>query len=274
MQNIQDKEFDQLFRDRFEGAETEPSANLWENIETQLENKPKRVFSVYWIAAALCAAALTAGLLFRQPENRQAIKLVSAWQTAGHRSANKTVSPDDRIVKEKPSETEVRVLSVTGSSSPASQPSASGRSSLPGAAVHAASVITNTAAVAGENGTKKDLTAMQPLALIVHPEYSAISVKQKKEKLPEPAKETPEEIMLASAEVSPAVKQEGAAEEDEPREKHRGIRNIGDLVNYVVNKVDKREEKFLKFKTEDDDSSLIGINIGMIRFNRRDKNDR
>ncbi|SDL71122.1 hypothetical protein SAMN04487898_12342 [Pedobacter sp. ok626] len=49
----------------------------------------------------------------------------------------------------------------------------------------------------------------------------------------------------------------------------RGIRNMGDLINFVVDKLDKREEKLLKFKTDDDDSSLIAINIGFIKFNSK-----
>lgn len=234
MQNIQDKEFDQLFRDRFDGAETEPSANLWENIGTQLGNKPKRVFPVYWLAAALCAAAVTAGLLFRQPEKRQAIVSVAQTVVREHRSANKAVT----VIKEKPS-VPVYVAS-------ARIPSASAK----------------PIALDIKDETKKDLAAMQPLTLIVHPENRTVSVKQKKEELPEPAKETPEELMLAST----------AADKDdhEASEKHRGIRNIGDLVNYVVNKLDKREEKMLKFETNDDESTLIGINIGMIRYNRKD----
>ena len=49
MQQMQDKEFDKLFKDRFEDAEIEPSANLWANIEHELAPKKKRVFPIYWM---------------------------------------------------------------------------------------------------------------------------------------------------------------------------------------------------------------------------------
>ena len=49
----------------------------------------------------------------------------------------------------------------------------------------------------------------------------------------------------------------------------RGIRNMGDLINFVVDKVDKREDKLIRFDTDDDNSSLIGINIGMIKFSKK-----
>ena len=44
---------------------------------------------------------------------------------------------------------------------------------------------------------------------------------------------------------------------------------MGDLINFVVDKVDKREDKLIRFDTDDDNSSLIGINIGMIRFSKK-----
>ena len=51
---------------------------------------------------------------------------------------------------------------------------------------------------------------------------------------------------------------------------HTKIRNVGDLINFVVEKVDKREQKFLQFKSDDDDnSSLVAINIGPFKLNAR-----
>ena len=46
MHHMQDKEFDQLFKDKFDDAQIEPSANLWANIEAELVPKRKRVFPV------------------------------------------------------------------------------------------------------------------------------------------------------------------------------------------------------------------------------------
>ena len=50
MQHMPDKEFDQLFRDKFNDAEIEPSANLWASIDQKLEPKRKRTFPIYWMA--------------------------------------------------------------------------------------------------------------------------------------------------------------------------------------------------------------------------------
>ena len=57
--------------------------------------------------------------------------------------------------------------------------------------------------------------------------------------------------------------------ETEGRER-KGIRNVGDVINFVVDKLDKREKKLIQFKTDDDDnSSLIAVNIGILKFNSK-----
>lgn len=50
----------------------------------------------------------------------------------------------------------------------------------------------------------------------------------------------------------------------------KGIRNIGELVNFLVSKVDKREKRLIKFKTDaGDNSSIAAINIGIIQLNSK-----
>ncbi|HEX8608377.1 MAG TPA: hypothetical protein VF679_07045, partial [Pedobacter sp.] len=60
---MEDKDFDQLFRDQFEEAEVRPSANLWGNIEKELSPKKRMVLPVYWMAAAVAVVAVMVGLL-------------------------------------------------------------------------------------------------------------------------------------------------------------------------------------------------------------------
>jgi hypothetical protein len=69
---------------------------------------------------------------------------------------------------------------------------------------------------------------------------------------------TPSRVMFASNE--PVIETETKP----------SIRNIGDLVNLVVEKIDKRDKKLIRFATDDDDnSSLVGINIGFIKLNKK-----
>jgi pectate lyase len=50
------------------------------------------------------------------------------------------------------------------------------------------------------------------------------------------------------------------------------IKSVGDLVNFVVAKVDKREEKIIKVsKTDEGDNQITGINLGLFKFRKAEK---
>jgi hypothetical protein len=46
----------------------------------------------------------------------------------------------------------------------------------------------------------------------------------------------------------------------------RKIRSIGSLVNFVIAKVDKREDKLIEFKDSDEGSEVSGINLGLVKI--------
>jgi len=246
MQNIQDKEFNQVFKSQFEEAEIEPSADLWSAIETQLEDGRKRkpVFPVYWMAAAMAVMALTIGLIF-------------------YPSAKKQL-PSAAIVFHRPDVSKPEVDKVQKSSTVLAvilpkKVKAIGH--INHTRVKAISSKNEDLVVDSAAYSKKDLVAMQPLRDISHPDYKTINIKQEKIALP---KATPEEIMLASANAG-----RNDVENENVQRENKGIRNVGDLVNFVVDKLDKRAEKTIQFQTDDDNSSLITINIGIIKFNQK-----
>jgi len=256
MQNIPDKEFDELFKNQFEEAEIEPSSDLWGAIETKLEAKRKPAFPVYWIAAAVSVIGLTIGLLFYSSVGNQ----MGAVLAIAHRPAAKvdrnavqdvTVSPQtvNSTVK-KVAVSPVRVVSESF---------AMGKNQKKNMVAHSVNTVNHNAP---SGSVKKDLIAMQPLKQIGRPDYKTITVKQEKMGLPP----VPDEIVLASANV-PERKDEVINENDQ--KENKGIRNVGDLVNFVVGKLDKREDKALQFQTDDDNSSLVGINIGMLKFKKQ-----
>jgi hypothetical protein len=50
------------------------------------------------------------------------------------------------------------------------------------------------------------------------------------------------------------------------------IKSVGDLVNFVVSKVDKREEKVIRVsKTDESDNEITGINLGIFKFRKAEK---
>ncbi|WP_316836366.1 hypothetical protein [Pedobacter nutrimenti] len=241
MHHTQDKEFDQLFKDRFEQAELEPSAGLWDKIEPQLQPAVKKHFPVYWMAAALTALALTAGLLFiNKPEK---IRL----QGQQERVAQVEDKPAPAVVNDHtPNKTAVRNVEIRSVESRVLEKEVSKPVVVPASA-------------------KKVLIAMQPIPADDH---LKVIVEHVKPVVQQSAERLQEEGQKALAAAGTEMNEPDKVVNENEQAERKGIRNFGDLVNYVVDKVDKREQKIVRFKTDDDDeSSLVAINIGFIKLN-------
>lgn len=243
MQHMSDKELDHLFKDKFKDAEIEPSADLWVNISTQLAPKRKRALPFMWMAAASVLVVVSVILssknddkIFLQPGTVDLVTTDLAMPAA--------VKP-------------VTVMETTTAELPAKiQQKPAVKTYFANAEVKAEIVV-----------QKNNEVAMQPSVAMEHLPYKKPTVERA---VIEQPVEVPvyTKIMYAQADVPNA---EYADLVDEPSSK-RGIRNMGDLINYVVDKVDKREKKLIKFNTDDDDnSSIIGLNIGFVKLNKRDK---
>lgn len=234
MQNIQDKAFDELFKEKLGDAEIQPSANLWGNIAAGLQPAAKRRFPVYWMAAALALIVVGLGLLMPEAEK---VRLQAPAQLAVH---------EDVVVSVAPVVVHLPHAGATATTSYKSTPL----------------VIAPRLKANAEN--KSDKQKMQP-------ERAADRLVNKQEEivlepvqLPKPVNET----MIASANVQEDNQPDvTVAKTDEAAGK--GIRNVGDLINFVVNKVDRREKKVIQFETDDDNSSIVALNIGFIKFNRK-----
>src|SRR6202000_130182 len=63
--NMQDKEFDDLFRSKLDNFEMEPSARVWQNIDAELDGKKRKggLFTLLGIAASIIML-IGAGILF------------------------------------------------------------------------------------------------------------------------------------------------------------------------------------------------------------------
>lgn len=232
---MQDKAFDQLFKDALAHAEVQPSADLWNNLAKDLKEPiVRRRLSVYWMtAAAMVVVLLSVRLLMPGQEK---IKLRGTPLAVADKGiAPAVVVPNTALAKD-------AGIKIDDKSTPL--------------------VI---APRVNEAAMEKDFLAMQPKeALIRHDVKRGQEVVDAKRPIA-PDVTGSQDIVMAKVDAPEIPDQNVPVENEEPE--HKGIRNFGDLVNYVVDKVDKREQKFLKFNTDDDNSSLIGINIGFIRFN-------
>lgn len=251
MQSMSDKELDQLFQSRFESFEAEPAATLWSSIETQLENKPgKRTgMPVFWMAAASVVVLLGAGLWLFRPEEK--VYLKGETVTAKVRQ-----QPGEEIPAETPAiSTQPASESEPAESHPVRKP-------VRVNADHAAGYL------AAADNRKKD-TATEA----VHENHVLFA------KAEEPVSERDGGAPL----VAPVATEEAPhsrrgevhqtvlamlppEDEEKPLQERRKIRSVGDIVNFVVAKVDQRDVKLIEMSEDDEGTKISGINLGLFKI--------
>lgn len=250
MQPIRDKDFDQLFKDAFADAEVTPSRDLWSSIESEITPKKKRIIPIYWLSAAAVLLIATIGVLVYQQQNTS---------SGGKQLASNTIEKAKPVVQEPV---------VKDSSATIVAPVENIAPVVP-VRPKAVSAIAKT----------KVKREVKPV--IEQPHIVTAPEMQKQEtivaKVEEPKKDIKtrieEAILQPKEEVVTAVVAT-PVKTDEPvndNEQNKGIRNVGDVVNLIVNKMDKRKDKLIQFRTDDDDSSLASINIGPFKIGKRNK---
>lgn len=249
MQHIPDNEFDRLFKDRLADAEVQPSAGMWDKIAPQIAPKKKRSMVLYWSAAASVMIALSAGLLFRPLEKIAVQAPVSEVTTQQHSAENSDqVSENEALNKVQ----DARV------SSPVQ------------ADVYAGEHSSSSEAQPMES-TENILAAVQPTLKEDH-HINTVPVEEAIVTAPieKPATENALAINNTPVEVEPATTEAITETSSVEQQTRPRIRNAGDLVNFVVDKIDKREQKLVEFRTDEDEgSSLVAINIGPLKINQR-----
>ncbi len=230
-------------------AEIEPSANLWAKIEDQLEPKRKRVFPIYWMAAASVAVVFTAMLVFQKTEKIQLHPDDTAVTSA--KSAAQSI----------PSTMEEQATTITQSEVVSENDFVSNKLNANNMKIvkHAIS----------ESNLKNTEEPMQPNTITAR-----LLIKQADPRpidvLPIIDTSVENPIVIANNVADQPKTENDVINEMDNTTERKGIRNVGDLVNYVVDKVDKRDKKLLRFNTDDDDnSSIVGINIGFLKLNKK-----
>jgi hypothetical protein len=252
MQPIRDKDFDQLFKDTFADAEVTPSRDLWSNIESEIAPKKKRIVPVYWLSAAAVLLIATLGILVYQQQNTS---------SGGKQLASNTIE------KTKP-EVQVPVVkdAVTTIVAPV-------ENIAPVSPVKSKSVIAVAKTKVKQNVVKP--VEKQPIVTAPELQKQGTMIAQVedpkndiKAKIEAAILEQPK-VDIVTAANSTAVKTDEPVNDNE--QSNKGIRNVGDVVNLIVNKMDKRKDKLIQFRTDDDDSSLASINIGPFKIGKRKK---
>jgi hypothetical protein len=252
--DMQDKEIDQLFRSGFKDFEVEPSAKVWGGIASGLDRN-KRSLKVYLGIAASLLLLLSAGLYFVSHIKDNTKKPVQLTAVKNNKPAKSIITP-------------VNVTPETEQVQKVAQPQLE------------RTIAFNTALKSRKQKTKtvkvlpvRDIEIIEPAqqqAQVIQPAQDVKFVVpagvpfNEKIELPEDAS-FKANILAAQPPVTKAI---AAA----PVKKHR-IRNLGDLINVVVSKVDKRKDKLIEFSStnDEDDSVVSGLNLGFIKIKKQDR---
>ncbi len=259
MHPISDKELDKLFQQRFVELEMGPSSAVWGKITVSLDKKQRKgAFSPsFWMAAASIIVLISAGLLYFSPQhviklhgNSEFTQNVEASsppveQNTLTASMTEPQKPDQTIILNSPDFSLESTSVVKSSEDPLVQ--------NPQLAEPEIKLPVQTESLVISSSVVKKANPVQPKKAVKVPnrfsgDQSALDVTQ------------PD--MMAKAVF---IEEESDSEENELRGQ-RKIRSIGSLVNFVIAKVDKREDKLIEFKDSDEGSEVSGINLGLVKI--------
>jgi len=233
MDNMMENTFDTILKDKLKGVSVTPSPQVWENISAGLEQKQQKKRVIYpWLGLAASVLLVSLGALWFFPMNQAqvgAVKVVNVQQTPTSTTTPSLIAQENLPKKD-----------VTHSYEPL--------------AMHKVAQL------------QQDLTLPpisvntvepKPSASVLQPEQQEVAVLNESPSI-EPAviPNTPKETALTSAEP-------GATKHAKKR-----IRSLSDLVNFVVAKVDNREEKILETSTDEAILSLTSLNVGPLKFKK------
>ncbi|MCD8740438.1 hypothetical protein LT679_07475 [Mucilaginibacter roseus] len=256
--NMQDKELDDLFRDKLNGLDIAPSAHVWGNIAAGLDGKKKKPLRAYISAAAAVVVIVTAGILLMQRDVKP----------EGNTQSITKVQPAKKIVDNTEQAEELAPVQNTEKADVVTQPQAKGadkgspENEKPAPVKLAKTRATPLKPIAGIKARPIMIAAVtNQQEIITEPVLPDADVKLSEQTIlpePEPFKTKP--VVIASAGLPQTLKTFA----DEPVKKKR--RGFGGLLNAIVSKIDKRKDKIIEFEDNGDGQRLTGINLGIIKI--------
>ena len=256
MQSISDKELDKLFKQRFEDAEFQPSKAVWGKISAKMDRKSKvkKTLPIFWMAAASVVVVLGASLWFYRPV--EVIRLQGVNQQITLNTPESPISDlGTGASKLDPHQPEIKgfdfsklVAAEENSFDTPKEVTLPQRSSIE---------ITKQEVLTSNNTLKRNISevALTPKEVKV-PRYTGDQSQL----------DVTQADMVASVEVT----QDDLIPEQQQTSPKR-IRSVGSLVNFVISKVDHRDDKIIEFKDGDEGSEVSGINLGLIKLKSRIK---
>jgi len=258
-----DKDFDQLFKSSFEDFEVQPAANSWDKITAGLDKKPQRKnFGIFWMAAASVVVVLGIGIgLYTKPVT--VIKLRGNTDDILNLAA-KEQNNDAEIVKD------VDVKNAKSKTADDTKNEGFLANNHPTTKTNKNNLETDATIYNTSNVLLTKDTGIEPSQIVA---TKAVRTKTVTERIleDEASKNLDDAKIKTQTLLAYNTIDENLVENGYQTNRRQKIKSVGDLVNFVVAKVDKREEKIIKVsKTDESDNEITGINLGLFRFRKID----
>jgi hypothetical protein len=248
--DMQDKNIDELFRAKLDVFEVEPSADVWPRIAVQIDlNRRTKRRMRYLGAAASVIVLLTAGVFFIPQKVKEAGKKNPARNMAKTATNLPAVKHEDILTgKIGRAVLTQRIVSRRDKKhNPVSAERIGPTIKIPDTGLKAQPVIASVP------------YREQVIEPVVPDIATQLAVKQSIAEAPNLGSKP----NLVSAQL-PARDNQHAG----PVKTRHKIRGPGDLINVVVEKVDKRRDKIIEFTDDDDETNVTGINLGIIKIKK------
>jgi hypothetical protein len=265
MKPMLDNDIDQLFKSSLEDFEVSPAANSWDKITDGLDQKPKtKKYPIFWMAAASVMLVATLGItLFNQETDVIRLRGNQTKDLAALEQPVKKQVEDNSVRKNNDLDVDqnTAIVSVNKYSSTKSADAVKEieKNLQPDATNSSPVNVFNT------NEQKEEITlaAVKPVR-----EKTVTERILEIESLNNQTSKINKENSL----IAQNITDENLEGDGNLPDRKLKIKSIGDLVNFVVAKVDKREEKIIKMgKTSESDNEITGINLGLIKYSKTEK---
>lgn len=278
--SMQDNEMDELFRAKLDNMEVEPSERVWKGIVVELNGaQPKRTLMPVVRIAASITVFVAAGLFFllKTVKEDDEVKTVKTVKIHTKTTIEKTDTTTP-VINDDKTAADAQQIAVAAVNAGAVKSTVKVKT----AARPVSKVLFATLNTKQSNG--KANTQQATAASVIKDEEPVINqqaiaaLTDRDVKVSQPV--VPDEPLTAAKAVTtaddfktadkPVLTRVAENKPAKPAKKH-GIRSFGDLINVVVAKVDKREDKIIEFSnTDDDEATITGINLGIVKV-KKDK---
>ena len=246
---MQDKDFDQLLKQRLEDFEVKPSASSWNKITGELDkNKKRKILPPYWIAAASVVLLSSVVLWLYKPAELVELHGKAPDQVA----VNNVKKPETNIPDLQKGTVEIGAKEINNSGPAHISGILLARNTKKEKHVH------HKNAGLPENVKAEEQQVKPEMIVKIQDEVPVYNPK------PVLKKDEPASFIARNDETNAE-----SLPQAEPARAH--IKSIGGLVNFVIAQVDKRENKIIEFKDGEEGSEVSGINLGLLKFKSRSK---